>query len=136
MNFNNELNKFKIFELVGKISDELNLESYVIGGFVRDLLLNRQTHDIDIVCVGDGIILANAVAHAIGKNTKIAVYKNYGTAMLQYENCDIEFVGARKESYQQHSRNPIVTTGTLETDQRRRDFTINAMAIGINARSI
>jgi putative nucleotidyltransferase with HDIG domain len=123
----------KIFEIVSKASQELHLESYVIGGFVRDLILNRDhKKDIDIVAVGSGIELALKVAEMIGPKTKVQVFKTYGTAMLRYQDMDIEFVGARKESYHFESRNPVVENGTLEDDQNRRDFTINALAISLN----
>ena len=131
-NYNIALNN-KIFEIVSKASQELQLESYVIGGFVRDLILERDhKKDIDVVAVGSGIELALKVAEIIGKKTKVQVFKTYGTAMLRYEDMDIEFVGARKESYHFESRKPVVENGTLEDDQNRRDFTINALAISLN----
>jgi tRNA nucleotidyltransferase (CCA-adding enzyme) len=124
----------KIFEVISTASRELGVESYVIGGFVRDLILERNSgKDIDIVAVGSGIELALKVAEMLPKKTKVQVFKNYGTAMLRFEDTDIEFVGARKESYQTESRNPIVEDGTLEDDQNRRDFTINALALSLNA---
>ncbi|MFV5685597.1 CCA tRNA nucleotidyltransferase [Flavobacterium sp. GB2R13] len=123
----------KIFEVISQASQELNIESYVIGGFVRDLLLNRDfKKDIDIVAVGSGIELALKVSHLLPKNPKVQVFKTYGTAMLRFEDTEIEFVGARKESYNLDSRNPIVENGTLEDDQNRRDFTINALALSLN----
>ena len=132
MNFESEL-KNKIFEIICKASQELNLESYVIGGFVRDLILKRNfKKDIDIVAIGSGIELALKVASLLPKKTKVQVFKTYGTAMLEFEGVDIEFVGARKESYNFDSRNPVVENGTLQDDQNRRDFTINALAISLN----
>jgi len=122
-----------IFHTVSKASRELNVESYVIGGFVRDLILERDfKKDIDIVAVGSGIELALAVSEMLPRKPKVQVFKNYGTAMLRFEDTDIEFVGARKESYQPESRNPLVENGTLEDDQNRRDFTINALALSLN----
>jgi poly(A) polymerase len=131
MNLANKLTH-PIFELVSKIADEQGIETYVIGGFVRDLILNRPSKDIDIMTIGSGVELAETVGKIIGDNTKVAVFKNFGTAMLHYEDFEIEFVGARKESYFENSRKPHVEDGTLEDDQNRRDFTINAMAISLN----
>jgi len=123
----------KIFEVISKASQDLNLESYVIGGFVRDLLLERDfKKDIDIVAVGSGIELALKVSELLPKKPKVQVFKTYGTAMLRFEDTEIEFVGARKESYNLDSRNPVVENGTLEDDQNRRDFTINALALSLN----
>jgi len=123
----------KIFSIISKSSQELGLESYVIGGFVRDYLLQRGTHkDIDIVAIGSGITLAKRVAKNLPNNPKVQVFKTYGTAMLRYDDIEIEFVGARKESYTADSRNPIVENGTLEDDQNRRDFTINALALDLS----
>lgn len=123
----------KIFEVIAKASAELQTESYVIGGFVRDLLLKRDfKKDIDIVAVGSGIDLALKVSELLPRKPKVQVFKNYGTAMLRFNDTDIEFVGARKESYESESRNPQVENGTLEDDQDRRDFTINALAISLN----
>ena len=122
-----------IFSIVSQAADELAYESYVIGGFVRDVILERtQPKDIDFVCVGSGIELANKVSELVGNNTKVQVFKNFGTAMLRYKDLELEFVGARKESYRSDSRKPIVEDGTLEDDQNRRDFTINALAIRLN----
>jgi tRNA nucleotidyltransferase (CCA-adding enzyme) len=124
----------KIFEVISQASQELNMDSYVIGGFVRDLLLNRDfKKDIDIVAVGSGIELALKVSQLLPKKPKVQVFKNYGTAMLRFEEIEVEFVGARKESYHFESRNPVVENGTLEDDQNRRDFTINALALSLNA---
>jgi putative nucleotidyltransferase with HDIG domain len=132
MNYKEALDH-KIFEIVSKASQELGLESYVIGGFVRDYLLQRNfKKDIDIVAIGSGIDLALKVSQLLPHQPKVQVFKNYGTAMLRYKEIDIEFVGARKESYAAHSRNPIVENGSLEDDQNRRDFTINALAFSLN----
>ena len=126
----------KIFEVISQASQELNIESYVIGGFVRDLLLNRDfKKDIDIVAVGSGIELAQKVSQLLPKKPKVQVFKTYGTAMLRFEDTEVEFVGARKESYHFESRNPVVENGTLEDDQNRRDFTINALALSLNEKN-
>jgi len=122
-----------IFEVIAKASQELQVESYVIGGFVRDFLLGRDAKkDIDIVAVGSGIELALKVSDLLPKKTKVQVFKTYGTAMIRFEDTEIEFVGARKESYHFESRNPVVENGSLEDDQNRRDFTINALALSLN----
>ncbi|ESU20568.1 putative domain HDIG-containing protein [Flavobacterium cauense R2A-7] len=132
MNYKDALQD-KIFKIIAQAANELNVESYVIGGFVRDLILKRDhKKDIDIVAVGSGIELALKVSELIPSKPKVQVFKNYGTAMLRYNDMDIEFVGARKESYNHDSRNPIVEDGTLEDDQNRRDFTINALALSLN----
>ncbi|UFH45042.1 CCA tRNA nucleotidyltransferase [Flavobacterium galactosidilyticum] len=132
MNYKSALNN-KIFEVISQASQELNIDSYVIGGFVRDLLLKRDfKKDIDIVAVGSGIELALKVSQLLPKKPKVQVFKTYGTAMLRFEDTEIEFVGARKESYHFESRNPVVENGTLEDDQNRRDFTINALALSLN----
>ena len=121
-----------IFRVITQASEEINLESYVIGGFVRDHILQRGTpKDIDIVAVGSGIQLAKKVAQILPHKPKVQVFKNYGTAMLRAYDMEIEFVGARKESYQKESRKPLVEDGSLEDDQNRRDFTINALALGL-----
>lgn len=133
--YSDHLNEQPIFGTVSSCARELNLESYVVGGYVRDLLLDRPSKDVDFVCVGSGIVLAKKVSAALGKDAKLAVYKNYGTASIHFEGFEFEFVGARKESYQSDSRNPAVEAGTLEDDQKRRDFTINAMAISLNESS-
>lgn len=122
----------KIFELISEVADEMQLECYVIGGYVRDIFLHRPSKDIDIVTVGRGIELAEAVAKKLGKTNNLSVFKNFGTAQIKHHGIEIEFVGARKESYQRGSRKPIVEDGTLEDDQNRRDFTINALAVCIN----
>ena len=132
MNYKSALNN-RIFEVIAKASQELNVESYVIGGFVRDFLLGRDfKKDIDIVAVGSGIELALKVSELLPKKPKVQVFKTYGTAMLRFEDTEIEFVGARRESYHFESRNPVVENGTLEDDQNRRDFTINALALSLN----
>lgn len=121
-----------IFSIITRISDELHLECYAIGGYVRDLFLRRPSKDIDVVVVGDGILLASAVKKALGAKAHLSIFKTYGTAQIKTENLEVEFVGARKESYQAHSRNPQVSNGTLQDDQNRRDFTINALAVCLN----
>ena len=122
-----------IFSIVSQAADALGYETYVIGGFVRDIILERaQPTDIDFVCVGSGIELANRVSELLVNDTKVQVFKNFGTAMLRHQDLELEFVGARKESYRSNSRKPIVEDGTLEDDQNRRDFTINALAIRLN----
>ena len=122
-----------IFEYIAKAAANLQLETYVIGGFVRDYFLKRGTpDDIDIVAVGSGIALARAVAQLLPNKPKVQIFKTYGTAMLRFEGVEVEFVGARKESYNKNSRNPVVKQGTLQDDQNRRDFTINALAISLN----
>lgn len=120
-----------IFKTLSAIADKNNTEAYVIGGFVRDLFLNRPSKDIDVVVVGSGIEYAEAVGKKL--NSKVAIFKNFGTANIKYQDLEVEFVGARKESYRSDSRKPIVEDGSLEDDQLRRDFTINALAINLNA---
>lgn len=122
----------KLFELIAEAATELAMPSYIVGGFVRDKLLSRPTKDVDIVCVGSGIDLAHAVANKLPKKPKVSFFKNFGTAHFRHGDFDVEFVGARKESYNRDSRKPIVTNGTLEDDQKRRDFTVNALAISLN----
>lgn len=125
-----------IFKTISRAADELNLESYVIGGFVRDYLLERgNPKDIDVVAVGSGIELAKKVSKLLPHKPKVQIFKNYGTAMLRDGEFEIEFVGARKESYSEDSRNPLVEGGTLEDDQNRRDFTINTFALSLNEKS-
>lgn len=121
-----------IFEVVTSVADEMNLECYAIGGYVRDLFLNRPSKDIDIVTVGRGIDLAEAIFKRLGRGAHLSVFKNFGTAQIKYKDIEIEFVGARKESYDRNSRKPIVEDGTLQDDQNRRDFTINALAVCLN----
>lgn len=130
-----ELNKYlynKTFTLLTEVADELGLECYVVGGYVRDLYLRRESKDIDVVVVGSGIQMAETFATKIGKKCHLSVFRNFGTAQVKWKDEEIEFVGARKESYQHNSRKPIVEDGTLEDDQNRRDFTINALAICLN----
>lgn len=121
-----------IFSVISELADQINQETYVIGGFVRDLILNRPSPDIDVVTIGSGIQLAEMVAKKLGPNIQVNVFKTFGTAMLKYQSLEVEFVGARKESYNEDSRKPLVEDGTLEEDQNRRDFTINALAICLN----
>ncbi|GAB7256911.1 CCA tRNA nucleotidyltransferase [Polaribacter sp. OB-PA-B3] len=123
----------EIFNIISKASKELQVDSYVIGGFVRDFFLKRGTaKDIDVVAIGSGIDLALKVSSLLPKKPKVQVFKTYGTAMLRFKDLEIEFVGARKESYTEESRNPEVTEGSLQDDQNRRDFTINALALSLN----
>lgn len=121
-----------LFKTIGNVADTQQVSCYVIGGFVRDKILKRFNKDIDIVCLGDGMEFAQQVAAKIAPNAKVNLFKNYGTAHFKYKDIDLEFVGARKESYTPSSRNPEVSPGTLEDDQKRRDFTINALALGLN----
>jgi len=121
-----------IMELVRKAAAQIGVEAYPIGGFVRDKILGRSTKDIDIVCNGDGIDLAHAVAELLPQPAKVAFFKTYGTAQMRIQGIEVEFVGARKESYSPDSRNPSVSPGTLEDDQKRRDFTINALAVSLH----
>lgn len=121
-----------IFHLIGDAADELHLDCYVVGGYVRDIFLERPSNDIDVVVVGSGIKVADALRRKLGRKAHISVFKNFGTAQVKYKELEVEFVGARRESYSHDSRKPIVEDGTLEDDQNRRDFTINAMAIQLN----
>lgn len=134
MNLADKLND-KIFRTVGIVADGMSQPCYVVGGYVRDLFLHRTSKDIDFVTVGSGISLAERLATSLGGKTSLAVYRNFGTAQVKHGDLELEFVGARRESYHRESRNPIVEDGTLDDDQRRRDFTINAMAISVNADS-
>ncbi len=132
MNYKQAL-KNPIFKIVSEAARELGMDCYVIGGFVRDYLLKRGTpKDIDIVAVGSGIALAKKVASKLSGQPKVSVFKNFGTAMLKHDDEELEFVGARKESYHRDSRKPVVEDGSLEDDQKRRDFTINALALSLN----
>lgn len=121
-----------IFALISQVAEELNAPTYVVGGYVRDRLLARPSKDMDIVCVGSGIQMAKALAARLSPRPKVVVYQRFGTAMLRHGDLEIEFVGARKESYRSDSRKPTVENGTLEDDQNRRDFTINALAVSLN----
>ncbi len=121
-----------IFSLISQVAEELDYPVFVIGGYVRDRLLARPSKDIDIVCVGDGITLARKVAKSLSPEPKVAIYKRFGTAMFNHRGMEVEFVGARRESYRFESRNPTVDDGTLEDDQNRRDLTINALAVSLN----
>jgi tRNA nucleotidyltransferase (CCA-adding enzyme) len=132
MNYKEAL-QHNIFNIISKSAKELQLDAYVIGGFVRDHILNRGTHkDIDVVAIGSGIDLAKQVSKNLPNQPKVQIFKTYGTAMLRHGDIEIEFVGARKESYSEDSRNPVVENGTLEDDQNRRDFTINALALDLH----
>lgn len=122
----------QLFKEIGQVATDTNTPCYVVGGFVRDKLLDRPTKDIDFVCLGSGIDMAHAVAKALPGRIKVNFFKNFGTAQFRYGDLDIEFVGARKESYNRDSRKPIVEEGTLDDDQKRRDFTINALAVSLN----
>jgi putative nucleotidyltransferase with HDIG domain len=125
----------KIFRVVGEAADKTNLDAYVVGGYVRDIILKRPSKDIDFVCIGSGIDLARSVAEKLGPGIRVNYFKNFGTAQIRYEDLDLEFVGARKESYRLDSRKPIVEDGTLDDDQKRRDFTINTLALSVNSKS-
>ncbi len=131
MNFADQL-QHSVFRAVGAVADEKGQQAFAIGGFVRDLMLNRPCKDIDIVVEGSGIDLAREVARKLGAG-KVSVFKNFGTAMFRHEGFEVEFVGARRESYQRDSRKPIVEDGSIEDDQNRRDFTINALALRLNS---
>jgi poly(A) polymerase len=133
MDINVDEREKEIFDKIAMVAKEMQLRCYLIGGFVRDKLLNRQTKDADIVCVGDGMELAQRVSKLFKPQPKVSLFKTYGTAHFKtVDGFDIEFVGARKESYSTHSRNPEVFPGTIIDDQNRRDFTINALAISLN----
>lgn len=122
-----------IFHTISEVADQLGVDCYVVGGYVRDIFLQRPSNDIDVVVVGSGIEVASALKQRLGKKAHLSVFRNFGTAQVKFKNTEVEFVGARKESYNHDSRKPIVEDGTLEDDQNRRDFTINAMAICLNA---
>lgn len=122
-----------IFRLLSEVADEMQMPCFLIGGYVRDLLLGRPTNDIDVVVRGSGVLFAEQVAKRLGKGASLAVFKTFGTAQVKYGDLELEFVGARKESYNRDSRNPQVEEGSIEDDQNRRDFTINALAIGLNS---
>ena len=122
----------RIFRIISSVAEEKGIETYVIGGYVRDSILGLPSPDIDIVCVGNGVLFANDVASQMGKNIKVTVFKNFGTARIKYEGSEVEFVGARKESYSSDSRKPIVENGSLQEDLNRRDFTINSLGLSLN----
>ena len=122
----------KIFHLISEAADSLGLECYVVGGYVRDIFLERPSNDIDVVVVGSGIQVASRLKEMLGKKAHLSVFRNFGTAQVKFHDTEVEFVGARRESYSHDSRKPVVEDGTLEDDQNRRDFTINAMAICLN----
>ena len=134
MKFEEAINN-KLFKTISNCADEIGLDCYVIGGFVRDYFLKRESKDIDIVVVGSGIKMAKLVSKELKNTSKVKIFKTYGTAMLKYSSYEIEFVGARKESYSDNSRNPQVSEGTLEDDIKRRDFTINSLAISLNKKN-
>ena len=125
--------KDDIFKQISATADALGLECYVVGGYVRDIFLQRPSQDIDVVVVGSGIAMAQALGKRLGRGARVSVFKNFGTAQVKYRDREVEFVGARKESYSHDSRKPVVEDGTLEDDQNRRDFTINALAVCLNA---
>lgn len=132
MNYQEALQTHEIFARVGEIADKMGLETYVVGGYVRDFIMGRPCKDIDFVCVGSGIALAEQVAASYSQHVPLSVFKNFGTANIRLDDYEIEFVGARRESYRADSRKPLVEDGTLAEDQERRDFSINAMAISVN----
>ena len=134
MNFSQQIDQISVFKTVSSAATKLGVETYVVGGYVRDLILERPSKDLDFVCVGNGIDLAQEVAKKLG-GAGVTVFKNFGTAMINFGDMELEFVGARKESYRGDSRKPLVENGTLEDDQLRRDFTINAMGISLNVNS-
>src|ERR1051325_4108451 len=122
-----------IFKIIADEAEAMNAGAFVVGGYVRDIFLKRDSKDIDIVVLGSGIDISRHVAAKLGHGVNVSYFKNFGTAMIKWHDLEIEFVGARKESYRGDSRKPVVETGTLEDDQKRRDFTINAMAIHLTA---
>ncbi|SHN13327.1 tRNA nucleotidyltransferase/poly(A) polymerase [Cyclobacterium lianum] len=132
MNLKSSLDKISIFQQVGTVADQLGMETYLVGGYVRDILLERPSKDIDFVCIGDGIRLAQAVSRSLENRPAVSVFKNFGTAMIRIDDWEVEFVGARKESYQTASRKPKVEAGTLQEDQERRDLTINTLGVAVN----
>ncbi|MEQ6168577.1 MULTISPECIES: HD domain-containing protein [unclassified Ekhidna] len=131
-NYKDHLSSLHIFSTVSKAAQSLGVDVYVVGGYVRDLILKRPSKDVDFVCIGSGIALAKAVTQSLGEDASLSTFKSFGTAAIHHNGFEYEFVGARKESYRSDSRNPIVEDGTLEDDQNRRDFSINAMAISLN----
>ncbi len=135
LNFGTEITQLEVFQHLRKIVAETKTETYIVGGYVRDLLLGRPCKDIDVVCLGSGLDLAEKFASLYGEKAEVSLFKNFGTAMVKIPDWEVEFVGARKESYQRDSRKPIVEDGTLKEDQDRRDFTINALAISLNGQN-
>ena len=133
MQFDSEHINLPVLHLVGEEADCLGLECYVIGGWVRDQFLGRHSKDIDVVVVGSGIRLAEVVAKRLGKGTHLSIFKTYGTAQVKHKDIELEFVGARRESYQHDSRNPIVENGTLEEDQNRRDVMVNCLTLSMES---
>ena len=123
-----------LFRKISEVADEMGVECYVIGGYVRDLFLNRPSCDIDVVVVGSGIRLAEAFCKSLGRGAHLSVFRTFGTAQVKWHGHEIEFVGARSESYSSDSRKPVVEVGTLEDDQCRRDFTINVLALCLNGK--
>jgi poly(A) polymerase len=132
MNLKEQLIHYPILDIIAKSSSKLGVDAYIIGGFVRDLLLKRPSKDIDIVSIGSGIELAELVASQLGPDVQVNIFKTFGTAQIRQKDLEIEFVGARKESYQSDSRKPAVEDGSLQDDQNRRDFTINALGISLD----
>ena len=132
MNLKNQLKEIAIFQIIRDLAKIHNIKTYVIGGYVRDLIIERNSKDIDIVCLGSGILLAQLLKNNLGESASLTVYKQFRTACVKYQKLEIEFVGARKESYRSESRKAIVEEGTMEEDQNRRDFTINSLAISLN----
>jgi len=132
MNFKAHFKKNSIFKVVAETAHDIGVETFLVGGYVRDLLLDRPSKDMDILCVGNGIQLAKEVAKKLGKSVPVTVFKNYGTAQIKHSGVEIEFVGARKESYRKDSRKPLVESGSLQDDLNRRDFTINTLAVSLN----
>nr|MBI1230827.1 HD domain-containing protein [Cytophagales bacterium] len=135
MNFKEALQSVAVFDRVSSCAEELDMDTYVVGGYVRDLILKRPSKDIDFVCLGSGIELAKRVAASFDSHVPVSIFKNFGTAMIKLGEWEVEFVGARKESYRSDSRKPYVEAGTLQEDQERRDLTINALAISVNKRN-
>ena len=133
MNFEKNLKKYSFLKTASELADSMNCEIFIVGGFVRDIILNREHNEIDFLVIGDGPGFASAFGKKLGIE-KISIFKNFGTAHFRYDDFDLEFVGARKESYRKNSRNPLVTTGTFDDDINRRDFTINTLAVSINTK--
>ncbi|MBK7106583.1 MAG: HD domain-containing protein [Ignavibacteriae bacterium] len=131
MNFREFLNTKDFFKIISELASDQNVKVFIVGGFVRDLILNREKHEIDFLVIGDGVLFAEKLAEKLGEKN-VNIFKNFGTAHFKYQNIDFEFVGARKESYKKESRNPLVEIGTFEDDINRRDFTINTLAISLN----